>query len=213
MPRSHILFDLDGTLVDSFAGIAASLRHALAGCGLDPDVPLGRELVGPPLKELLAPWVPAGDAAMLDRAVQAFKAHYDVHGCRLAEPFEGVGDLLEALSERGTRATIVTNKRSVPARAIVESLGWSRYLQGLHALDTVVPPAASKAEVLAGVMAHYGLAGEETCYVGDREDDAEAASAVGIPFALARWGYGKSLTPPPGAGWFSLEVPEEVLAL
>ncbi|MEB3330653.1 MAG: HAD family hydrolase, partial [Candidatus Sericytochromatia bacterium] len=168
MRRAHLLFDLDGTLVDSCEGIAVSLRAALRTCGLAAQPEVGREMVGPPLRELLAPWLPPGDAQLLARATEAFKAHYDEAGFLLAAPFDGVEAMLVALARAGIATSVVTNKRAAPARAIIDGLGWGRFFERIYALDSWNPVAPSKAEALSRVLKQYGLRADETWYVGDR---------------------------------------------
>jgi phosphoglycolate phosphatase len=213
MPKAHVLFDLDGTLVDSYEGIAESLRSALRRTGVAEEPVFGREIMGPPLRELVAPWVPADDMTLLERVLGAFKAHYDEHGCRMARPFDGVAPMLEALAQRGFGASIVTNKRLVPARAIVDGLGWRRYFEGVHALDSTDPPAPSKAVVLEQVLAQYCVPPRETYYVGDRLDDGLAADVNGMPFAFAAWGCAPADLVGIKSHWRVLQGPMEVLEL
>ena len=95
-----ILFDLDGTLVDSAPSILASLGSAFADCGLQPKAPLTSTLIGPPLRETLARLCgEAGDGATLDRLTAAFKHHYDSAGYRETQPFAGIEAMLRTLAK------------------------------------------------------------------------------------------------------------------
>lgn len=213
MPRAHILFDLDGTLVDSFDGVEASLRHALTACGIAAPHQIGRQVLGPPLREILTRWIPAEDTEALQRAMTAFKLHYDTVGLRMTRPFDGVSAMLEGLVSAGSRASIVTNKRGAPARTIIELLGWSRLFVGVHSLDATHPPAASKAEVLGRVLRELELLPEETVYIGDRLDDGDAAETHAIPFALAMWGLDDDPSSQARSHWKVLRAPCDVLTL
>lgn len=213
MPRDHILFDLDGTLVDSFDGVEASLRRALTECGLRVPERIERHVLGPPLREVLSLWVSPEDTGVLQRAIEAFTSHYDTTGLSMTRPFKGVRTMLEELVSIGTRASVVTNKRAVPARTIIEHLGWSELIAGVHTLDTTNPPAASKAEVLGRVLKQLQLSPTATVYIGDRLDDGEAAETHGIPFALAAWGLEDDPTSQARSHWRILTDPSDVFTL
>lgn len=185
-----ILFDLDGTLIDSSPGILASFGRVLAAHGLAPIVPLEPSLIGPPLAVTLQQVSGIQDEALLARLVEAFKADYDTAGYRSTEVFPGVAAGLAQLAGAGTRLYIVTNKRMVPTRRILEALGLAQFFAGIHTRDETEPMAPSKAAVTQRVLDRYGIVRGRSCFVGDSDEDAAAARENGLRFIHAAYGYG-----------------------
>ena len=185
-----ILFDLDGTLIDSSPGILASFARILAAEGLRPAVPLEAALIGPPLATTLRLVSGIGDEARLARLVEAFKADYDSEGYRTTEVFPGVAEGLARLAAEGARLFIVTNKRMLPSRRILEALGLAPLFAGIHSRDETDPPAPSKSAVTARLVAQHGIDRHRACLVGDSDEDAAAARENGLPFIHATYGYG-----------------------
>jgi phosphoglycolate phosphatase len=185
-----ILFDLDGTLIDSSPGILASFARVLAAHGLAPVVPLEPSLIGPPLAVTLRQVSGIQDEALLGRLGEAFKQDYDTAGYRTTEVFPGVAAGLAQLAGAGSRMFIVTNKRMVPTRRILEALGLAQLFAGIHTRDEIEPPAPSKAAVTKRILAHYGINPLHACFVGDSDEDAAAAWENGLRFIHATYGYG-----------------------
>ena len=187
---ADILVDLDGTLIDSSPGILASFGRVLAAHGLAPVVPLEPSLIGPPLAVTLRQVSGTHDEALLARLVEAFKADYDTAGYLGTEVFPGVAAGLAQLAAAGARLFIVTNKRMLPTRRILEALGLAQFFAGIHTRDETEPPAASKAAVTKRILAHYGIDRGRACFVGDSDEDAAAAHENGLCFIHAAYGYG-----------------------
>lgn len=185
-----VVFDLDGTLIDSSASILAGFAGAFAKEGRQPTLALRPEIIGPPLKETLALLAGSTDLVLIDRLAEHFKAHYDTVGYRETTVFDGVNALLAGLSERGIPLHIATNKRLGPTIKILDHLGWRHYFGRVVALDAWTPPAANKAAMIGRLVDELKLEARQTLYVGDRNEDALAATANGLPFAFAAWGYG-----------------------
>lgn len=188
-----ILFDLDGTLIDSSPGILASFARVLAAHGLRPAVPLEASLIGPPLAVTLrqvSGLREEGDEALLGRLVEAFKADYDTAGYRATHAFSGVAEGLAQLAGAGARLFIVTNKRMVPTRRILEALGLAGCFAGIHTRDETQPMAPSKAAVARRIIAHYAIDPARAFFVGDSDEDAAAARENGLRFIHATYGYG-----------------------
>ncbi len=187
---ADILFDLDGTLIDSSPGILASFGRILAADGLRPAVPLEASLIGPPLAVTLRQVSGIEDEAALARLVEAFKQDYDTAGYLATEVFPGVVAGLAQLAAAGARLFIVTNKRLVPTRRILEALGLAPFFAGIHTRDETEPMAPSKTVVTQRVVARYGIERSRAFFVGDSDEDATAARENGLAFIHAAYGYG-----------------------
>lgn len=194
MPIPHIIFDLDGTLIDSSASILTSFKHAFASMQLEPKRALTPDVIGPPLMQTLATLAGTEDAALLKALALAFKAHYDSEGYQQTVVFAGVDDMLTTLAAAGAQLYIATNKRLHPTRKILQHLDWQRYFREVYALDYFTPPLVSKQLMVAQVLAKEGLADEalalaSAVYIGDRYEDGMAAQNNGLAFGLVTWGY------------------------
>lgn len=213
MPRPHILFDLDGTLIDSAPAILASFREAFAQTGVVPVRAIDEAIIGPPLKETLQLLAGSSEAGLIGQLEAAFKASYDSEGYKATAAYAGVGDLLAALAAAGLTLSIATNKRIHPTRLILEHLGWLHHFAHIYALDLFTPRLPDKAAMIARLLADQGIAKEAAIYIGDRSEDGESADANGLPFIAVTWGYG-SLTPAEmRPAWRAAAQPEALGAL
>jgi len=190
MKMLDIVFDLDGTLIDSAPSILVSMQAAFEQAGITPSRPLTPALIGPPLAQTLRSVLPDTKAHALPSLIEGFKRHYDTAGYKQARVYPGVQDMLHALSQMQVSLYIATNKRIAPTRLIVEYLGWSTRFAGVYALDFYHPALAHKAIMLQCLRQSLAERGRAPFYVGDRSEDAEAAQACGMPFLWASWGYG-----------------------
>ena len=184
-----VLFDLDGTLLDSAPDMAATVNRMRAARGRPPMA-----------LEALRPHVSKGSRAMSAAAfpelggevpgemIREFLDVYEEELGRHGEPFAGVADLLAAIEAAGSRWGIVTNKPEYLARQVLPKLGWdsrSAILVGGDSLPERKPhplPLLHAAQVVG-----VGIA--DCAYVGDDERDIVAARAAGMHSVVALWGY------------------------
>ena len=185
-----LVFDLDGTLIDSAAGILESCRAAFQAVGIAPCMAPSAYLIGPPLKDILTQMLGHQDPNVLAALSNAFKMNYDAVGYRSSRAYEGIEDLLNALAERNVPLYIATNKRALPTRLILQTLHWTDRFQGIYSLDSFAPELPNKGALLQQLLQKEHLGAMDTVYVGDRDEDAVAAQQANLPFARATWGYG-----------------------
>jgi len=214
MPRHpHILFDLDGTLIDSAPAILASFRDAFAQTGIAPARAIDDSVIGPPLTETLQLLSGSDDPTLIARLAEAFKASYDSEGYKATAAYAGVGELLAGLAEAGLTLSIATNKRIHPTRLILDHLGWSGHFAHVYALDLFSPRLPDKAAMIGRLLADQGIAREQAIYIGDRSEDGESADANGLPFIAVTWGYGSLTAAEMRAGWRAAAQPAALGAL
>jgi len=185
----HVLFDLDGTLVDSADGVLSALRRCLGRAGLEPQVALTRALIGPPLPSMLATTSGSRDPAVLSALERDFRADYDAAGWQESPPYPGVPAALQALRRAGVELHLVTNKRMVPTLKILDANDWTGSFRTVNTLDTS-GGAGNKSDVVARLLPGIGGGRGRVALVGDSLDDARAAAGNDIDFAWASWGYG-----------------------
>jgi phosphoglycolate phosphatase len=185
----HIIFDLDGTLIDSAPTILDSLAKAFYACGRTPLVPLVPTLIGPPLIQILAQLTGTDAPKVLGPILEAFKNHYDEVGFRQTTAFPGISSMLGELQRRNHNLYLATNKRIVPTRKIIDLFEWQKRFIAIYALDAYSPALSSKSDLLERIILEHELDISETIYVGDRKEDEEASMKNSIDFLMVKWGY------------------------
>ncbi len=185
-----IIFDFDGTLVDSAPGILAAFGAVLRERDIAPLLPLTPALIGAPLAETLARLAGWSEPDRLTPLIDEFKRSYDTEGVRATPPYAGVEPMLQKLIIRRIRLHIATNKRLSATRLILDHLGWTEYFASVYALDMREPRVPDKGTLIGEQMLREEMNRGATCYVGDRIEDGEAAERQPIPFVFAGWGYG-----------------------
>jgi phosphoglycolate phosphatase len=187
---NHVLFDLDGTLVDSLPGIEFATRRALDSLGVKPPPYDIRSLIGPPIRDILETASGIHSPQRLTELECAFRVAYDSEGWRKTLLFPQVRETLEVLFSSGIRCFVITNKPRVPTERILSHLELSAYFTGVLCPDHRQPAFRIKAEAALDVRSQYGLRAEDMLIVGDSLDDAHAAQACGCAFAAVDYGYG-----------------------
>lgn len=211
-PPAAILFDLDGTLVDSEPGIRASARAALAALGHQPVDFSIAELIGPPLEEVMAVILGRFDDDRVAEGVQAYRAHYGAQGFLATEFYPGVSETLEQLVGLNMPIYVATSKRTVFARRILEHLGRSAMFAGIYGSE---PDGAvdSKADLIAHLLQRHDLPADRCLMVGDRRQDVLGAAANGVGTVGVLWGYGdREELQTAGARWI-ISHPAELVDL
>lgn len=192
MMPDAVLFDLDGTLIDSAPDLLAALDHVRAGLDLPPTSHGElREHVSRGAGGLLAAGVP-GWAKMgqgkRDSLLQSLLDFYADHCWQRSTPFEGIEELVERLSGLDIPLGIVTNKISRFAEPIVEYAGWAGLFGCLITGDKVARPKPDPEPVLAACQA-LGARAQRSFFVGDDRRDILAGAAAGTRTVVAAWGY------------------------
>jgi phosphoglycolate phosphatase len=185
----NIIFDLDGTLIDSSDSILRSVEMAFEDCDIRPRQALTHALIGPPLRQMLEVVSGSSSEQVLCRLERSFKYQYDSVGYQKTIVYQGIETLLVDWSSQGHALYIATNKRKVPTLKIIEHLGWGPFFRGSYTLD-YFDDVASKAELIQRIMNEHALQVADTLYIGDTLADAEAAAYNHLPCYLVEWGYG-----------------------
>lgn len=189
-----ILWDLDGTLVETRRDIAAGVNLALAERGLPPmSVAAVSRNVGRGSRVLMAlclgqSGAPEPAEEEIDAATGAFVRHYLDHLLDSSAPYPGVPELLERLEESGAVMGVVTNKPQEPASLLAEGLGLTgrfRFILGMGPDAERKPHPGPVREAII----RLGIPPGSCALVGDSLVDIEAARAAGIAVAAVGWGY------------------------
>lgn len=186
-----IIFDLDGTLIDSAPSILAGFEYVLKVNGMEPLVPLTSSVIGPPLLPTLKMLGGVNDETKLLQMAGQFKEFYDSEACLLSQPYDAVDDGLKKLVELGYELHIATNKRYTPTRNILKYLGWDGLFNSVYTLDKDGASFNSKSQMIERQLKDCGLSADQAVYVGDRSEDMEAAQNNQLNFVGVSWGYGE----------------------
>jgi len=183
-----VVFDLDGTLIDSLPDIATAVNHVLTWRRLEPLPAAQVEgMIGDGAKVLLDRAFAARGAEARGEDMAVFMDWYTVHGTDETRPYPGMVDALAALRKAGHKLGVCTNKPEVAAREILASLALDRYFEVVTGGDST-PYRKPDSRHLAATLAALGA--QEAVMVGDHFNDMAAASGCGIPGIFAAWGYG-----------------------
>ena len=201
-----VLFDLDGTLIDSYGAIAECFNHARVRLGL-PALSEGevRGMVGHGLESLIERWVATDD---IEDGVRRFRECYAEVFAGATDPLPGVEATLQRLAEGGYRMAIASNKPARFSRAILDQLGWSDWFVTVEGPDTVESTKPDPA-MLQACLDALGTARARTRYVGDMPLDALSGANAGVEVVLVLGGSAaesdlRAAGPPVLAGFFEL---------
>ena len=183
-----VIFDLDGTLLDTSPGITESVRFAAEKLGYPA---LTEELllsfIGPPLKDSFMRCCVCGEA-QAEALVAAYREHYREGALLNARPYDGIKELLAALGDRGICCAVATSKPQVFSEQILRHFGLDRFLRVIHGAD--LGGKLKKSDLIRLCAADIGAACNECVMVGDTEHDARGAEEAGVSFIGVSYGFG-----------------------
>jgi phosphoglycolate phosphatase len=187
--RRLIVFDLDGTLVDSRRDLAASANALILERGGQPlaEEAIGR-MVGEGAAMLVQRALTAAGLPFETTSVGRFLELYDDRLLDTTQPYDGIPDALAALAGGGPVA-VLTNKPTAPSRRILDALGLSPLLSATIGGDSAFPKKPEP-DALRHLMADFGVTPDRTVLVGDSRIDHETAHRAGTAICLARYGFG-----------------------
>lgn len=190
MAFDTIVFDLDGTLVDTAEDLSASLNHALGHLGRPPVPPESvRAMVGQGARRLLERGLAASGAStfeLVEAGVGPFLDHYAANIARHSRPFEHVEAVLGSLRADGRRLAICTNKPERLTHLLLDALGWTGWFGAVLGADSRPWRKPDPRHLLDSVAA---AGGGRAAFVGDSRTDAETARNAGVPLVLVSFGY------------------------
>ena len=189
MAYRAVLYDMDGTVLDTLEDMADSVNERLSRFGLPPvTLDKVRRSVGNGARQLIFRVVPEGtDPALTERVLAFYKPWYDAH-CRVkTRPYAGVPELMARLRDRGIAQAIISNKPDPAVQELARA-----FFPGL--LETAVGESAAvrtkpNPDAILAAVKQMGVPLEQCVYVGDSEVDVEAARNAGLDCISVSWGF------------------------
>lgn len=184
-PPPAILFDLDGTLVDSIQLIVESMRHAFRGRDRSPSDAEWTARIGTPLRACFGGW--AEDPDDMERLVAGYREYQVANHDRLVRAYDGVVETLAALSASGHRMALVTSKGEELANRALAHTGLDRFIESVVGLESSNrhKPDPEPVEV---ALRRLGASSHRAVFVGDSPYDILAGNAAGVHTVAALWG-------------------------
>lgn len=182
-----VIFDLDGTLLDTGRGIAKCVAATFGKMSLAvPNEEICKTFVGPPLKKHF-PELFETDEKTADDFVKLFREEYAKGDIFLAERYPGMEECLATLHERFPLA-VATNKREDLAVKLLKKFEMSSFFDAICGSDAA--STMTKEQIVANAAKRLGVEPVDCLMIGDSENDAEAAERLGMPFVGVTYGYG-----------------------
>ena len=192
MEINNILFDLDGTIINSEKGVTRCVVYALRKFGIEENNrSVLRKFLGPPLSDSFMRFY-GFSPEDAEKAVSYYRERYVPLGVHENEVYEGIRKLLSSLRKKGKKLYIATSKPEKFARVILEELDLDQYFDGIYG-STLDESRNTKDRVLAYAIRKIGLDRECSIMVGDRSHDVEGATANGLPCIGVLYGFGNRL--------------------
>ena len=183
-----VIFDLDGTLLDTSEGILLSVEHTVK------ELKYGEltheqklSFIGPPVQVSLKRLYGLSDEEA-QRGAGVFREFYKDKALLKAKPYDGIYDLCEDLKKRGIGMAVATYKREDYALKLLKHFDFDKYCDPMHGADN--NNVLKKEDIILMCVNEMNAGKEECVLIGDTDNDAKGAAKAGIPFIAAAWGFG-----------------------
>ncbi len=192
--RNIVVFDLDGTLVDSAPDLGRALAHVLSDLGAAaPPIEAMRNWIGGGGRKMVARGLETAglvlSEAAFEDAVESFLAHYRAHISDNSEVFSGVHETLAALQGNGVRMGVCTNKKAEYSVQLLADLGLDRFFGGVVLGGDSLAMRKPDGRHVLGVIERLGGTRGQAVMVGDSATDVNAARDAGVPVIAVSFGY------------------------
>lgn len=187
--KKLIIFDLDGTLLNTISDLGASVNYALEQMGFQPHpISAYNYMVGNGVRKLIERAHPDADSKVIDELFTLFRQHYDFHCCDTTTPYPGIHELLRALSAKDIAVAVATNKYISAARKIIHhffpDINFVAILGQQEGRPTKPDPS-----IIFQILADHPTSKSDVIMVGDSAVDIETARRACIESIGVTWGF------------------------
>ncbi|MDD3057244.1 MAG: HAD hydrolase-like protein [Sphaerochaeta sp.] len=184
-----VIFDLDGTLMNTSAGIFSSANATVEKLGMKPEHDPSQlsKFIGPPINQCFVE-VYNMDQALIEQAVALYRVEYDKNGRFNAEAYPNMKETLTALKEKGYQLAVGTLKHESLAQGMMTHFGFDHYFDSIRGSD--LNSHLSKADIIRLVLNDLNVRAEDAVLIGDTIHDQKGAAEAGIAFIAVDYGFG-----------------------
>jgi len=184
----EVIFDVDGTLLNTEEGILSSAKYAIEEHGKPmPSDNILRTFIGPPIADSFAKEFNVKGKELSDM-VKTFRDRYKGEDLLKAKPYPGIYDVLDGLRQSGLKAAVATYKRQDYAETIMRHFGFDSYTDIIYGADS--NNKLKKKDIIRNCITAAGIESGEAVMVGDSDNDAIGAESLGIKFIAVTYGFG-----------------------
>ncbi|MGN1046394.1 MAG: HAD family hydrolase [Candidatus Cryptobacteroides sp.] len=210
------IFDLDGTLLNTIEDLAESCNHALTVCGFPArDLKEYNLMVGRGIYNLFRAALPeeARTEENVKRMAEVFIPYYDIHKCDLTRPYDGIKEMLDALSRAGVGLAVASNKYQEGAEGVV-----SHYFPDVDFVKVLGQsegrPIKPSPEIVEEIMREAGVTDKgEVAYIGDSDVDMMTGANAGVRTIGVTWGFRSREELLEHNPWRTVDTPQELMKI
>ena len=213
MDKDTIIFDLDGTLLNTLEDLHACFNYAIELCGY-PKRSLSeiRNFVGNGIKKAIERALPKGTSEEeIDKVIVTFKKYYQEHMTEYTKPYNGIIELLEELKEKGYKIGVVSNKYDKAVKALCKDY-FGDLVQTAIGESKEIEKKPNPNGVLKAIK-EVNSTVERTIYVGDSEVDIQTAKNANVPCISVLWGFKDKEFLEANGGYIFAKVPEDIIKI
>lgn len=188
MHYQAVLFDMDGTLLNTLGDLHTSVNYAMAALGC-PQISMEQtqSFVGNGIPKLLERALPAAQQHRLDEALSLFLPHYKTHMDIKTKPYPGILPLLLELRDTGIKVGVVSNKEHGAVQLLCKKY-FPRMVDAAVGVGGAYVPKPDP-QIVFGALEQLGVTPEKALFVGDSDVDVITAKNAGLPFLGCTWGF------------------------
>ena len=188
MKYELVIFDVDGTLLDTSEGVLSSVKYTIERFGFDmPDDKQLRTFIGPPIQRSFADTFGlSGD--IIQEMTAVFRDRYKGDDLIKAVPYEGIYECFDSLESNGIKTAIATYKRDDYAQRIMKHFHFDDHTKIIHGADD--NNKLSKSDIIEICINESGIPKDKVLMVGDTDNDAIGAEGIGVDFLAVTFGFG-----------------------
>ncbi len=214
--KKLVIFDLDGTLLNTITDLGAACNNALMKNAL-PTHELSRYpfLVGNGIKKLIERAVPVdlqNETSVIEQLLTDFREYYDEHNCDFTEPYDGIPQLLKSLTEKGIKVAVTSNKYDQATKVLVKHFFPEVKFSAVFGQREGVPTKPDPT-IIFDVIAKTEIAKQDILYVGDSGVDMETAYRACVDSAGVTWGFRSEMELRSKQATYIVDDPSQILEI